>query len=118
MSLTSDSEVRNVRGISEAERRQIEDFLQGAVYCWCKNRKDEWFALRDLMGGDNFDWSGTPLMTLYRKHKNQSVDPIRETAKDAGWLLKAVVAKDRRRFDTKKEAQTRQYRWTEDLGTD
>ncbi|MEO0858849.1 MAG: hypothetical protein AAFY55_18560, partial [Bacteroidota bacterium] len=41
-----------------------------------------------------------------------------ETAKNAGWLLKAVVAKDRRRFDTKKEAQTRQYRWTEDLGTD
>ena len=70
MSLKIESELRNVTGISEEEKRRIKDFLQGGVYCWCKNRKDEWFSLRDLMGGDNFYWQGTPLLPLYLKHEN------------------------------------------------
>ena len=45
-------------------------FLQGAVYCWCKNRKDEWFAARDLLGGDNYYWQSSPLMPLYDYYLN------------------------------------------------
>jgi hypothetical protein len=52
MSLTEESQLRSVSGISDEEKQRILDFLQGAVYCWCKNRKDEWFSLRDLMGGE------------------------------------------------------------------
>ena len=45
-------------------------FLQGAVYCWCKNRKDDWFAARDLLGGNNYYWQGTPLIPLYDYYLN------------------------------------------------
>ena len=45
------SEIREVKGIDANQLKRILDFLQGAVYCWCKNRENEWFSLRDLMGG-------------------------------------------------------------------
>ncbi len=36
--LQNDSEVRN---ITNEDKQRIEDFLQGAVYSWCKNNKDK-----------------------------------------------------------------------------
>ena len=78
--------------------------MKGAVYSWCKNRKGEWFSLRDLMGGDNFYWNGTPLLDLYLKHKNlgkNSETSIKDAGKDAGWILKKVLKKDDRKFETK-----------------
>jgi hypothetical protein len=45
-------EIREVHGISEEQKQRMMDFLQGTVSCWCKNRKNEWFAARDLLGGD------------------------------------------------------------------
>ena len=50
MSLLKDSALRSVLGIGPEELKGACMFLQGAVYCWCKNRPQEWFALRDLMG--------------------------------------------------------------------
>lgn len=111
MTLIPKSEVRNVTGISDAQRQRITDFLQGAVYCWCKNRKDEWFSLRDLMGGENYYWSGTPIHLLYDKHKGRQDDPVKEAGKDAGWMLKAVISEDKRLFKTEKKKLTRHYRW-------
>ncbi len=88
-------------------------FLQGAVYCWCKNRKGEWFALRDLVGGDNNDWHDTPLFSLYKKHRAKSNDPVKDAGKDAGWLLKSVLSKDKRIFDDKDDGLVKHYRWIE-----
>jgi len=68
MALVKDSKLRKDFGISSEDLKAIKNFLQGAVYCWVKNRKDEFFAARDLMGGDNFNWHGTPLYCLYEKH--------------------------------------------------
>ena len=89
--------------------------LQGAVYCWCKNRKNEWFAARDLIGGDNYFWQGTPLMRLYEYYLNDSRDngeyAVEEAGKAAGRLLKKVLFEDRRVFDTQ-DGYTRIYRWT------
>lgn len=31
-----------------------ESLSVSSCYCWCKNRKDEWFAARNLLGGDNY----------------------------------------------------------------
>ncbi len=62
-------DIREVKEITTDDKKSIMNFLQGAVYCWCKNRKDEWFSLRDLMGGDNYDWQGTPLIVLYENMK-------------------------------------------------
>lgn len=114
MSLTPLSEIRNVSGISIQENQRIRDFLQGTVYCWCKNRNDEWFALRDLMGGPNFNWSATPMAVLFDKHlaigktNEQAID---NAGKDGGWLLKRVINDDDRQFETIQEEQTRKYRW-------
>lgn len=107
--LTQQSEIREVHGISEEQKQRISDFLQGAIYCWCKNRKDEWFAARDFLGGDNYYWQNTPMFALYEKSEN-----IEQAAKDAGWLLKKVIADDKRSFETKKEGLVRQYRWNGD----
>ena len=68
MSLIPISEIRDVSAITKAEKQRIYDFLQGGIYCWCKNRPHEWFAIKDLLGGENFDWNGTPLIVLYHKH--------------------------------------------------
>ena len=67
MSLIPGSNSSRVTGITAEQRDLALAFIQGAVYCWCKNRKDEWFALRTLFVGDNYFWSGTPLMPLYEK---------------------------------------------------
>jgi hypothetical protein len=111
MSLNLESELRNVTGITDEEKQRIYDFLQGAVYCWCKNRKDEWFSLREFMGGPNYFWQGTPMLPLYLKHEGDSADPVKEAGKDGGWLLKHVIMNDKRLFETKREALIRQYRW-------
>jgi len=114
MSLIPFSEIRDVKNITTEEKQRIYDFLQGAVYCWCKNRIDEWFSVRDLMGGENFDWNGTPLIVLYNKHigKGKSDDnAISDAGKDAGWIVKKVIDDDQRNFQTKKEELVRKYRW-------
>ena len=107
------SELRAVSGISSDEERDIINFLQGAVYCWCKNRKDEWFSLRDLMGGENYYWNDTPMIKLWEKHHNLGKDdPVIEAGKDGGWILKKVIANDKRKFETKKEEDMiRKYKW-------
>ena len=111
MSLREYSEIREVTGITPEQEQRICDFLQGAVYSWCKNRKDEWFSMRDLMGGDNYYWDGTPLIVLYRKHENISIDPVKEAGKDSGWLLKKVIHQDKRVYETTREELIRKYRW-------
>lgn len=108
--LKDDLEIREVRNISTDEKIRIMDFFQGAIYCWCKNN-DGWFALRDLMGGDNFYWQGTPLIALYNKHKDKE-NAVELAGKDAGWILKKVIKNDRRMFETKHAEQTRKYKWT------
>ena len=114
MALIPPSICRQVGGIQQYDAQRIYDFLNGAVYCWCKNRPNEWFALRDLMGGDNFYWNDTPLIKLYEKHiadGKSSEDSITDAAKDAGWMLKKVLDTSKRNFDHKKEDQTRKYLW-------
>lgn len=105
---------RPVEGISRGDAEKIHVFLQGAVYCWCKNRKDEWFSLRDLMGGDNYYWEGTPLIALYNKHVSlNSADSVKAAGMDCGALLKSVICMDSRRFETRKAGigLGRQYKW-------
>lgn len=96
----------------------VKNYLQVAVYCWCKNVKGEkeWFAARDFLGGENFYWEGTPMMALYEYYKKINPDNYAkaqdEAGKAAGWLLKQVLLEDRRTFETRKGYRTREYRWT------
>lgn len=115
MTLTPSSQVRDVHGLNPDDIARIRDFLQGAVYCWCKNRPSEWFSLRDLMGGENYHWQGTPLFALYLKHH---ADPmaVKLAGKDGGWILKRVITDDNRSFETRKAEHIRQYRWVQTRG--
>ena len=116
MTLIPQSEVRDVYGISDEEKDLIKAFMQGAVYCWVKNLKDESFAVRDLMGGENFDWDRTPLQVLYDKHYNAGAGKDHESAieaagKDLGWIVKAVLDNDKRTFIVDKVGLVSSYRW-------
>jgi hypothetical protein len=106
---------QNVNRLEENEIREMCAFLQGAVYCWCKNREGEWFAARDLLGGENYFWEGTPMIRLYEYYlagdeaNNQYA--VSEAGKAAGKLLKKVLFEDKRIFETR-DSYTREYRWT------
>jgi hypothetical protein len=116
MSLINPSQLRRSFGIPDDKLVNIKSFLQGCVYCWVKNRKNEIFAARDLMGGENFYWEGTPLIALYEKHialgKN-SDDAVAEAGKDMGWILKLVLHEDKRTFETCDAGMANGYKWTE-----
>jgi len=114
MAFTKPSQVRDVHGITDAEKSLIKAFMQGAVYCWIKNRKDEQFAVRNLMGGENFEWCGTPLFVLFQKHIDAgkaNKAAIESAGKDLGWLVKAVLHEDKRTFEVGKGGLVSMYRW-------
>ncbi len=109
MFVTSET-IREVHGIRANEKQSIIDFLQGAVYSWCKNKPDKWFSLRDFMGGENYYWEGIPLIALYNKHSSKTT-AVKDAGKDGGWLLKKVIHEDKRKFKTKVENLIRKYKW-------
>lgn len=112
MLVNGNDEIRDVTSITDSEKEDILNFLQGSVYSWCKNRPCEWFSLRDLMGGENYYWEGTPLYKLYEYYETDGNDnPVKAAGKDAGWLLKEVIVNDERNFKTKKEERIRKYKW-------
>lgn len=104
-----------VHGLTEQEESAILAYLQGAVYCWCKNvGTDKWFAARDFLGGENFDWKKTPMEALFNLYqqgdKSRDAYAIEQAGKAAGWLLLRVLVEDQRVFDTR-EGYTREYCW-------
>lgn len=113
--LNGNSRCFRIHGITPEIERQIYAFLQGAVYCWCKNRPDEWFSARDFVGGDNYYWQGTPAFPLYEYYASFEIGDdyaISEAGKALGRLLKRVIVEDKRTFDTRNGYMSRQYRWT------
>jgi hypothetical protein len=102
--------------LTQLEILSIKSYLQGAIYCWCKNCKNDnneptWFSASDLFGGDNYYWEGTPLYEIYKWHEEHKADdPVNMAGKDVGHLLRDVLKEDKRTFHTKKE-YTRKYLW-------
>lgn len=113
--LIDDFTYRYVHGFSEREIQRMLDYLQGAVQVWCRDRHGEWFAARDLLGGANYYWQGTPLIRLYEYYMEQSDEDddysVRQAGRAAGHLLKRVLVEDtKRRYETR-QGYTREYRW-------
>lgn len=113
--ITTDPTYKNVHGFTEREIERMLDYLQGAVQVWCRDRHGEWFAARDLLGGANYYWQGTPLMRLYEYYMEQSDNDndysVRQAGCAAGHLLKRVLLADtKRRYETR-QGYTREYRW-------
>ena len=113
------STYKGVNGFTDRQMALMRAYLQGAVYCWCKNCKDEWFAARDLIGGNNYYWQGTPLIDLFEYYLDGRNDDasiryaVEEAGKAAGRLLKGILIEDKRTFETR-EGFTREYHWTGD----
>lgn len=107
--------LKNVHGFTNEEILRMCDYLLGAVQSWCRDRHGEWFAARDLLGGANYDWQGTPLFRLYEHYMEQSNNNIdysvKQAGRSAGHLLKRVLTQDTKRLYETREGYTRQYRW-------
>ena len=106
---------RNVYGFDQIELQRMSDYLLGAVQAWCRDRHGEWFAARDLLGGANYYWQGTPLMRLYEYYMEQSDGDsdysVRQAGRAAGHLLKRVLIEDSKRTYETRQGYTREYRW-------
>ena len=97
----------------------VEAALQGSVYAIIRNHKGDGyrFALRDLFGGPNWEWSNTPLFPIWEKclarKKGDTDAAYRYTARIAGFILKNVLIKDRRTFKQESGFGTQCYSWIE-----
>ena len=113
--IINDSSYKNVGGFTDDDTREMRAFLLGAVHVWCRDRHGEWFAARDLLGGANFFWQGTPLISLYDHYLEESDGDgdyaVQQAGRAAGHLLKRVLIDDtKRRYETR-QGYTREYRW-------
>jgi hypothetical protein len=107
-----DSTERRVKHLEGniAVKENIINFIENKVDSWCKDNKDKEFAARDLFGSANCNWSDTPLIELYEYHKSKgSSNPEKLAGIDLGWLLKSVIIKNSKTFDTSKKF-VRQYK--------
>jgi hypothetical protein len=112
MTLRPESELREPSGVDPTHRELIRAFMQGAVYSWVKNRPGEYFAVRDLVGGLNNNWNGTPLQVLYDRHINagkNAEEAFESAAKDLGWIVKTLLSEDRRTFEWEKSGLVNTY---------
>lgn len=114
MALIPSSKIHKVRGITVEEKELIKNYMQGAIYTWIKRDRETPFAVRDLVGGINNDWTGTPLIALYKKHRTAGKDSsaaIAGAGVDLGWIVKEVLASDKRAFKVKKRGLVSSYSW-------
>ncbi|MEN6620307.1 MAG: hypothetical protein ABFD50_01995 [Smithella sp.] len=112
MTIRPESELREPSDLLDSHRELIRAFMQGAIYCWVKNRPRESFAVRDLVGGLNNNWNGTPLQVLYDRHINtgkNADEAFEAAAKDLGWIVKTLLSEDRRVFEVEKAGLVNTY---------
>ena len=90
----------SIRGVSEEKIQLMLAFLCGAVRARCADCQGQQFAARDLLGGINYFWEGTPMEVLFTKYCDEGY-PAEEAIKlagiTAGHLLKRVLIEDKYR---------------------
>lgn len=85
---------KHVRGISQECLDKMIAQLKGLVVGYCTNNPYRQFSVRNILGGENFVWVGTPLQGLYDKHINEGksdAEAIAAAGQDAGRLLKRAI---------------------------
>lgn len=105
--------VIKVSGLSQIERIKIDAYLISLVNKWFAKKGKEWFAARNLVGGDNADWNGTDLQVLYDKHIKLGKTPTqakRQAGIDLGKLLKVALNSDPRDFEIR-DGYTKEYKF-------
>ena len=112
MPIHPNSRIHSVNDVDN-ELPNMRAYLLGAVRSWTMNRPDEVFALRNLVGGENWDWDGTPIYHLFLKHQEKGKSnevAMADAAKDAGWILKAVLDGDNRHYAVSDAGMVNGYR--------
>ncbi len=100
--LNDDGKPCRLPEIPKADIISARRFIQSKVNNWCKTKPNDKFRARDLVGKIELcDWTGTPLQPLhdYRFAKNKET-AFKTAAIDVGWLLKCIIRKDRRVFES------------------
>ncbi|MFA9485794.1 MULTISPECIES: hypothetical protein [unclassified Moraxella] len=113
--------------LTNDELELILAYLQGMVNLWCAVCGDKPFSARDFIGGENYDWKGTPLMAAwegrYNHYRREYPDETSENlaewthgqcAKDVGHLLKQVLIKHRQRHFVSLKGFGNAYQWIKD----
>lgn len=101
--------------ITPENEQAIKRFLEGVVYCWCRdNKPGVKFDLHKLMGKSNDYWQGNPMKALFDYYEGEQKGGEKnkiKTGHDAGRLLKAVLDEYPAQFGLSeyKEWQKREY---------
>ena len=101
--------------LSDDEINEIKNFLHGAVFCWCRNCKEDngdqkWFNLNNLIGeATSANWKDTPLIKLFDWHNNNN-DYGDRSIMDAGKILHKLLDSNNRFFLGEKDGAW-QYMW-------
>jgi hypothetical protein len=94
MSLNDGTIIRGVSGITDAQRSTMLEFLKGAINSHCSKNPNEWFSIRDFLGGKHKDWRNNSFVALYNKwisKGKEHSEAVRRAGVDAGKLLKIVI---------------------------
>ncbi len=86
--------------ISASEISTAKTYISDAVDDFClANGNKASFSVRILFGGENRDWTDTPLQCIYEYHLNAGKkDPVRRAAIDVGHLLKGILVSDKETY--------------------
>lgn len=91
--------VVNVKGVSNMQA--IRNQIITSVNNWCFKNASKPFAVRDLFGGANNNWKGTPIDELYSRQIKMCKSPREshaQAAKDLGKIVKNVLEAEVRVF--------------------
>jgi hypothetical protein len=101
---------RNVRGLSTSDESTVIQHLQQEARQFPRG---QWFCARDIVGGDNGDWSLTPMYPVYaNRHKQHGPGPYAEdiAGKDAGKLLRKALVLSKFKYEIDIKSRVRRYR--------
>ena len=97
--------------LPQQEIEMAKAYIRDAVITFCQNNPGQSFAVRDLFGGENRDWRGTPLQAIYEYHAAAGAANPRDNAgKDVGKLMKIVLSKEDGYYIQSQSGKTKLYR--------
>jgi len=110
--IITSGKIARVPGIDSATFKKIVDYLDDEVDSYVQTK--EWFSLRNIGGGDRYDWTGTPLEPLFKHFNEQPNTTMEKAIKKAGQLcgriLRTVIINRAETFEQKGKNRIANYR--------
>lgn len=78
------------------QKQALDNYAYGMIHGALASQKR--FAVFELVGGPNADWSYTPFHAIYQYHKDRGANnPVSEAGKDIGRIFKNLMIQDQHR---------------------